>query len=342
MVTRRRSTWLAVLAIPLWVLASCQRTTPAGRSADDAAFFAGRAITYVVAANPGGGFDTYARLVAKYLERHLPGVRIDVRDVPGASNVIGTNETFAATPDGLTIGTFTAGVIYPQIVGEAGVRFDLGAMSWIGNAASEPRVLAVSRRSGLQTIADLQRPSSPVRIVTGAVGSSGFYAIRILAEALGLSLEVVPGFTENEGQLALVRGDVSANLTSLTAHRPLVEQGLVRLMLQVGGGPNPETGTPAAEDLVTTPKGRALLSLVALQGLLARPTAGPPGIPAGRLSVLRRAYAAAVADPGFMAEVRRLQLPLAPLDGAEVAALVQRALDQPPDVVAWLREAGRR
>jgi tripartite-type tricarboxylate transporter receptor subunit TctC len=112
---------------------SCQRPSsdPLGP-----AFFSGRTIDYIVATRAGGAYDTYARLIAKHMERRVPGVRIVVRNVQGAAHIIGANEIFAAKPDGLTIGTFTMGLLYSQLVRAQGVRVDLAKLSWIGKAAA--------------------------------------------------------------------------------------------------------------------------------------------------------------------------------------------------------------
>jgi tripartite-type tricarboxylate transporter receptor subunit TctC len=331
-----------VVAVSLAVLAWAGCAAPPRPLAPpgfDAGFLAGRTLTYIVAAHPGGYYDTYARLVAKHIEHYVPTTHVIVRNVTGASNLVGTNEIYAAAPDGLTIGTFTMGLIYPQIVGEPAVRFDLGRMSWIGNAASEARIFAVGGLSGVRSIDELRDPARPVSIVTGAVGSPGYYAARILSEALGLNLRVIPGFNDNEAELAMMRGDVTASITSFTSLQPLVERGLARMILRVGGRSAHGDGLAAAEDLVTSARGRTLLSLVALQGTLARVTAGPPGIPSDRLETLRRLYMIILDDQRFRSELEQLQLPLEPIEGAGVSRRVRDALDQPADVVEWLRAA---
>ena len=139
---------------------------PAGRE-----FFVGRTITYIVATNPGGGYDTYARLIARHLERHLGGARVVVKNVPGAANIVGANELYAASPDGLTLGTFTIGLVYSQMVGEPGVRFDLGRLSWIGKAATDPRVLTVGAGATLTRGRNVLRPSVEYRRHTEGTAS---------------------------------------------------------------------------------------------------------------------------------------------------------------------------
>ena len=132
--------WLVVLAAGVsWSVA--HTSVPGG--GNGAGFFAGRTVTYIVLTGPGGGYDTYARLIGRHLERHLDGAHVVIRNVPGAAHQIGVDELYRAPPDGLTIGTFTAGLLFVDLAGRTRGRFDVGAMSWIGKAASEPRVLAV-------------------------------------------------------------------------------------------------------------------------------------------------------------------------------------------------------
>ena len=86
-----------------------------------AEFFKGKTVTYIVATAPGGGYDAYGRLVAEYMQKHLPGSTFVVKNMPGAGHVIGANAIYAAKPDGLTIGTFNTGLIYNQLIGLEGV-----------------------------------------------------------------------------------------------------------------------------------------------------------------------------------------------------------------------------
>ncbi|MFH1077639.1 MAG: tripartite tricarboxylate transporter substrate-binding protein [Pseudomonadota bacterium] len=105
-----------------------------------------------MATKPGGAYDAYARLIGKYMQKYLPGSTIIVKNLPGAGHIIGANETYLAKSDGLTIGTFNTGLIYSQIVGQTGIRFDLGKYNWIGKANAEPRVFIVSIKSPYKSI----------------------------------------------------------------------------------------------------------------------------------------------------------------------------------------------
>ena len=116
---------------------------------EGAAFFKDKTVTYIVATDPGGGYDTNGRLVAEYMQKHLPGSTVVVQNMPGAGHLIGTNYIYASEPDGLTIGTFNTGLIYGQLAGDPGAKFDLAKMTWIGKVSSDPRVVVVSSESGI-------------------------------------------------------------------------------------------------------------------------------------------------------------------------------------------------
>src|SRR5215208_2020714 len=121
----------------------------------EADFFKGKTVNYIISTAPGGGYDYYGRLVAEYMQKHLPGSTFVVRNMPGAGHVVGANYIYAAKPDGLTIGSFNTGLIYNQLIGLEGVKFDLTKMSWIGKAASDPRVIVVAQQTPIKTFEDL-------------------------------------------------------------------------------------------------------------------------------------------------------------------------------------------
>src|SRR6266545_701638 len=147
---RRCSAAAAVLAATLVV------SPASGQSGAD--FFKGKTVTYIVATSPGGGYDTYGRLVAEYMQHYLPGSTFIVKNMPGAGHMIGTNAIYASRPDGLTIGTFNTGLIYNQLIRHEAARFDLEKMSWVGKAAYDPRVMAIAVQSPIRTYQDLVGP----------------------------------------------------------------------------------------------------------------------------------------------------------------------------------------
>jgi tripartite-type tricarboxylate transporter receptor subunit TctC len=299
-----------------------------------AEFFNGKTVTYIVATDPGGGYDTNGRLVAEFMQKHLPGSTFVVRNMPGAGQILGTNFLYAAEPDGLTIGTFNTGLIYAQLVGREGIRFDLRNMSWIGKVASDPRVIVVSQQSGIENYQDLAR-GGLVKFAAPGVGSASATETALLANSLGLPIKVITGYNGDEDQLAMMRGEVQGTVGSRSSFQRLVDEGHGRFIAQVGGT---LTDVPLLASMIDAEDGGRVLALVESQSSLSRITAGPPSIPADRLEALRTAYAAATSDPEFLSRAQKMRLPVDPATGDALAEAVARALDQSPEMILFLKE----
>ena len=120
------------------------------RASEASDFYKGKTLTWMVSTGPGGGHDFYARLIARHMAKFIPDTTIIVKNVPGAGHIIGANTVYLSKPDGLTIGSFSTGLVYAQLVEMQGIQFDLAKMSWIGKAASDSRVMMVTKKSGDQ------------------------------------------------------------------------------------------------------------------------------------------------------------------------------------------------
>jgi len=326
-----RKFWLAIAASVLLFSAPV--------AAADRDMFNGKTITYIVATSPGGGYDTYGRLIARYLQNQFPGSRIVVRNVPGAGNIIGANMIYAARPDGLTIGMFNTGLIYDQIIQRNGVNFDLAKFSWLGKAAEEPRVVLISKKSGFKSFDDMVKAKGPIKSAASGIGAASYNDTRIMADALHLDIQIVNGFTGNEGEMSMMRGEVVGEVGTIDAFDQFVQNGNGFLALALSGKPEAVPGVPRVEKYVKDERDRKLLLLLQSLSELGRLTAGPPGIPANVLGVERQAMTAVMKDPAFLAEAKRLRLPIDSLPGDVVEAKVKAALNQPPETVAALKRA---
>ncbi|MGA7537962.1 MAG: tripartite tricarboxylate transporter substrate-binding protein [Steroidobacteraceae bacterium] len=311
-----------------------------GGSVAAAAFFRGKTITYIVATSPGGGYDTYGRLVARYMNKYLPDTKIIVRNLPGAGHVIGADTIYAAKPDGLTIGTFNTGLIYMQLLHAPGVRFDLTKMSWIGKAAADPRVLVMSKKSGITRVQQLLDPSKPPTILFAAgMGSAGYLDTRLAAVAIHLNVRLIPGYGGSEGTMSMLRGETEGTIGSESSYAQFVSQGEGEYLLQFGGPPGGPI--PHASPLAKTAEAKKLLALIAAESEVSRLTAGPPGIPANRLELLRRVYLEALDDPGLRAQARKMDAPIDPSGGRHVQEVIDQALQLSPSTRRLLRQAVR-
>ena len=300
-------------------------------------FYKGKTVTYIVSTAPGGGYDLYGRLVAEFMQKYLPGSTFVVKNLPGAGHLVGANTIYASKPDGLTIGTFNTGLIYNQLIGLDGVKFDLTKMSWIGKAASDPRVFTVHPDLPLNTFKDLQNwKGEPINFSTAGVGSAAYVETVMLAKALNLPAKIVTGYNGTEDSLAMRRGEVKGSIASRSSWEQFVKNGFGRFIVQIGGT---QKDLPQLADQVNDPTAKALIALVQSQGDIARLTAGPPDIPPDRLAALREAYKKAMQDPELQAKAEKMERPVEPAYGEDVLKMIQRALNQSPQTVTLLKEA---
>jgi tripartite-type tricarboxylate transporter receptor subunit TctC len=306
--------------------------------AADSGYFRGKTITYIVSTGPGGGYDTYGRLIARYMQKYLPGSRVLVRNVPGAGHIVGANTIYAAKPDGLTIGMFNTGLIYDQLLKRDGVMFDLNKFSWIGKAANDTRALMLSK-TAFKNFDDFLKAKGPIKFAAAGVGSAAYNDTKILADALHLNVQIVPGFTGNEGEMSMLRHEVVAEVGTAESMEDFVKQGHGYFALAISGDPTALPGVPRAAQYVKDERGKRLLALINALSEIGRLTAGPPGIPPNVLAEERQAYDAVVKDPQFLAEAKKLDLDIHPSSGPKVEAAIRGALNQPPETVAALKAA---
>ena len=199
----------------------------AGLAQSEADFFKGKTVNYIIATAPGGGYDYYGRLVADYMQKHLPGSTFVVRNMPGAGHIIGANYIYASKPDGLTIGTFNTGLIYNQLVGVDNMKADLTKMSWIGKASTDPRAIVISTTSPIRTFDDLQTLKQ-VMFSTSGVGSAGYAETKVLSDMLNLPIKLVTGYNGNDDQLAMRRGEVTGTINTRSSWDAFVKNGYAR------------------------------------------------------------------------------------------------------------------
>ncbi len=316
-------------------LAACAATQ--AQAADEgAAFFKDKTVTYIVATAPGGGYDSYGRLVAEYMQRNLPGSTFVVKNMPGAGHIIGANAIYASKADGLTIGSFNTGLIYNQIVGAQGVKFDLSKMSWIGKAASDPRVVVIASQSPIKSFAELQAQKTPVNFATAGPGSASYVETVILTNTLKLPVKNLTGYNGTDDQLAMRRGEIIGSIASRSSYSTFIENGYGRYIAQIGGN---DKDVPQLSSLVKDQKALDLIALVQSQGDIARLTAGPPAIPADRMKVLIEAYKKAMEDKELQARAEKLERPVEPAYGEDVAKAIVKALNQSDETKQLLAEA---
>jgi tripartite-type tricarboxylate transporter receptor subunit TctC len=329
----KRFTWRLRLAAGIAATIAAASQAPAQTGAD---FYKGQTVTYIVATAPGGGYDLYGRLVAEYMQKYLPGSTFVVRNMPGAGHLVGTNALYAARPDGLTIGTFNTGLIYNQLIGLDGVKFDLTKMSWVGKAASEPRVVMIAAQSPIKTFQELRDQKQPVNFATAGIGSAAYVETVMLTNLLKLPIKIQTGYSGNDDQLAIRRGEIVGTISSRSTVEQFKDNGFARYVAQIGGK---EKDYPQLHDLVKDKEALSLIKLIHTQGDIQRWTAGPPSIPKDRLDALRTAFRQAMEDPELQDKAKKLGRPIDPAYGDDVLAMIKDALNQPPETIKLLKQA---
>ena len=307
-------------------------------------FYRGKTITLIVANAAGGGYDLYARLLARHMGQHIPGQpAFVVKYQPGAGGLTMADALYTAPPDGLTIGAMARANPLERLLGNPAAKFDNERFTWIGTAASfadDAYCLIVRADSPVKSIVDAQRAGPP--LVFGGVAAGGTDTdLLLLARAvLSLNLKLVRGYGGvPDISLAMQRGEVDGQAVGISALRnsmaDWLNAGKLRFLVQFGhasrwaGLPD----VPTALELAHTAEQQSLIDLAELPLTMARPFAAPPDLPLERAAILKDAFMATQRDPAYLADARALQIDVSPLSGDEIQALLRRLAATPAALI---------
>jgi len=309
-------------------------------------FYQGRQIAMVVASGAGGGYDAYARALARHITKHIPGnPAIVPKNVPGAGGLIAANALYNSTlPDGLTVAALTNGAAMDPLFGETAARFDPRKFNWIGSIGKLENICVT--RPGAITRIEQAREKEVTVAASGATGNSAIMP-KIVNRFLHTKFKVIGGYTEGSGvTLALERGEVDGvcgmSYSTLQATHPdWFRDHRVNVILQIGLHRLKELPqVPSAIDFVSG-RDRDVLEMILIRQEMGRPFAMPPGVPAERVAEFRRAFDTTIRDPAFLAEAQKLSLEIDPLSGAEISTLLDRAYGAPKAVIAEAAELAK-
>jgi tripartite-type tricarboxylate transporter receptor subunit TctC len=299
-------------------------------------FFKAKNFTYIISAGAGGGYDLYGRLTAEFMQKHMPGSTVVVKNMPGAGHLIGANALYASPADGYTLGTFSTGLIYNQLSQSNNVRYDLTKMSWIGKAGTDPRVIIIGSQNPIKDYPGFMAQKTPLNFAASGPGSASYVEMMLLSKSLGLPIRILTGYTGSNDQLAMRRGEIIGTIGSRSSVQQFVENGYGRLIAQIGGS---EKDVPQLSDFPMSESARTSIALIKSQGDIARLSAGPPGIPANRLALLIAAYRDAMNDPSLYDRANKLGYSIEPAFGDDVRRIIELALQQSDETIALLKEA---
>lgn len=317
---------------------------------DDAVarFYAGKQISLYIGSTPGGGYDSYARLVARHWADHIPGHPTIVPvNMPGAgSNKLATYIYAVAPKDGTAVGEIFPGAILEPLIGDKPVPHDPTKLLYVGSANNEVFVCFVRSDAPVKSFKDVF--ATEVKMAASAAGGSTRDAPLMLDRMLGTKFNVVAGYPgSREMMLAIEQGEVAGacgiGVSSLDEAEPdWVPSGKVRVLAQEALKSNPEMDAlhvPLTLDFATTDEQRQVLSLMYSQEVFGRPFVVPPGTPSDRVAALRASFMAALKDPATLEDAKRVRLPVDPIAGEDVQALVAKVFATPPEIVARLKRA---
>jgi tripartite-type tricarboxylate transporter receptor subunit TctC len=302
-----------------------------------APYYQGKTITIVVGTVAGDLYDLYARAIAQFMGKHIPGnPNIIVQNMPGAGHMIAANYLYSvAKPDGLTLGAISPSLYFEQLVGRAEVKFDWAKFTWVGNATKSPQVLYMRTDSPYKTIDDVRNAKEPPKCGTTGTSNMGYFVPKLLEETIGAKFNVVAGYRGgSEVDLGVERGEIQCRSLSSEAffsREPFHtwrKNNFARVLVQ-GGNKRDErlADVPTLYEVMdkykTPESGRRLATALLASGDFHRPYLGPPNIRPENVRILREAFVKTLKDPALLAEAKNRKLDIDSSSGEEVEALTK-------------------
>ena len=316
--------------------------------AAEAPFYKGKTIRIVVGYSPGGGFDTFSRLVGRNFGAHLPGnPSVIVVNMPGAASMVAANRVYAMQPgDGLTIVVFSFGVIMEAVTRPEAVKFDARKFIWLGDPTlgAVPEVLWVRSDLPIKSFEDFKNRKTPLASGLTGRGSPATAANQFLA-SLGYPIKGVFGYRGTANVMAAMeRGEVDARIMSQTnmqtVYRRYIDSGLVRPVLAMGEDPRvkPIPGVATFKDLNLDPKQQRMADFLVGTWKLLRLFAIPPGTPDDRVATLRKAFMETLNSPKLLEQAKRQKVIVSPASHETIEETIAGIYQAPPDLLARYKE----
>jgi len=332
---------LVMHACVLVVAALASLPLASGRAQAQADFYRGKTVEMMIGYSVGGGYDVYARLIARHLGKHIPGnPTITPKNMDGAGSLRLANWLYnVASKEGLVFGTIGRGTGFDPLLGSKQAQFDGNKFNWIGSANNEVSVCVVwNGRSKVTKFEDLLTQELTVG-GTGAAADTDQFP-RIINGVLGTKMKIVTGYPGgNDVNLALERGEVDGRCgwswsSVESTRKSWLTDKKITILMQLALEKHPDLpDVPLIVDLAKTEEQRQILRLIFARQPLGRPFLAPPGVPAERVAVLRKAFMDTMADKEFLAEADKAQLEITPIAGDAVQKLVAEVYQTPPAVV---------
>ena len=310
-------------------------------------FYEGKTIKIVVGLPAGDAYDLYARMLATYMGKYIPGnPNIMVQNMPGASSMITANYVYGVgKPDGLTLGSILPSLYFDQLLRRKEVKFDWRRFGWLGSFERSNNLLYMRSDTPYKTIHDVTKSAEPPKCGSTGTGSPSYYLVKLLNDAIGTKFTVVTGYQGGqEIDLAVEKNEVQCRaftVTTFFAREPFHtwrKKNFVRVLVQTGKQRDSRLAdVPTVQELLdeykTPEMTRRVATLALASGEFGRPIIATPGIPADRIKILRDAFARTLKDPDLLAEAQKRRLEIDPTAGQDLEALAKEVLSANQDVI---------
>jgi tripartite-type tricarboxylate transporter receptor subunit TctC len=330
-------------------IAGLLSAAPAAAAQDSVeATFKGKQISVIVGSSPGGGYDTYARLLARHFGAAIPGnPTIVVQNMSGAGSNRAAGYIYSVAPkDGTAIGAVFPGAVLQPLLSDVPVQHDPNKLVYLGSANSDVYVCYVRSDAAVKTFKDL----FDKELIVGASnpGATTYDLPLLLNNILGTRFRIVTGYPgSREITIALDRGEVQAacglGWTGIEVlHPDWFAEDKIRVLVQLstkGHADLNKRGVPRAGDFARNDDERKVIELVLSQGIFGRPYVLPQGVPPDRVAALRKAFVTALNDKNLRTEADKMQFDVDPIGGEELQKLVSDLYATPPHLIERARQA---
>jgi tripartite-type tricarboxylate transporter receptor subunit TctC len=303
-------------------------------------FYKGKNIDVYIGTTVGGGYDAYGRLLARYLPKHVPGnPSVTPKNMEGAGGLRLANWIYNIAPkDGTAIGTFGRGIPFDPILGGKAAQFEATKFNWIGSMNDEVSICAAWKDAGITKFEEL----FDKELIVGGTGSTADSDLfpKDINGVLGTKMRVISGYPGgNDITLAMQRGEVKGRCgwswsSVKSGHSDWVKDKTLRLLVQLSLEKHPDLpDVPLIMDFAKNEEQKQILRLVFARQVMGRPFTAPPGVPADRVEILRKAFMDTMKDPEFLAEAEKAQMEITPVSGEAIQKLVADVYATPAAVV---------
>jgi tripartite-type tricarboxylate transporter receptor subunit TctC len=328
----------AALGVTLLAIAPAVAQSPAD-------FYKGKNVDLYIGYSAGGGYDVYARALARHMSRFIPGnPTVLAKNMPGAGSLVLANWLYNVAPkDGTAFGIIGRGTGFDPLLGSTKAQFDASKFNWLGSMNNEVSVCVAWHTTGVTTLDQVKQTELTVGGSGQAADTDQFP--KVLNGTIGTKFKVVTGYPGgNDVDLAMERGEVMGRCgwswsSVVATHKSWIEQKQINVLVQLSLGKHPDLPqVPLVTDLARTDEERQIFKLVFARQPMGRPFLAPPGVPADRVEALRVAFMATLKDKDFLAEADKMQLEINPVSGDAVQRIVREVYKTPKSVAGKVAE----